>query len=72
MVNLRIPNAGGPGLLPGHGTINRSHMPQLRPVTAKQINKYLKNQTNCSLIGQCFYQGQEKVDVVTAQISGNL
>ena len=31
------PNAGGLDLIPGHGT--RSHMPQLRPGTAKEINK---------------------------------
>ena len=30
----------GPGSIPGQGT--RSHMPQLRPSTAKQINNFLK------------------------------
>ena len=30
-------NSGGPGLIPGRGT--RSHMLQLRPSTAKKINK---------------------------------
>ena len=31
------PNARGLGSIPGQGT--RSHMPQLRPGTAKEINK---------------------------------
>ena len=35
-LRLRIPNAGGLGSIPGQGT--RSHMPQLRPYAAKQIN----------------------------------
>ena len=30
------PNEGGPVSIPGQGT--RSHMPQVRPGTAKQIN----------------------------------
>ena len=37
---LCTPNAGGPDLIPGQGT--RSHMPQLRPSTAKLI--FLKSQ----------------------------
>ena len=32
-LRLHAPNAGDPGLIPGQGT--RSHMPQLRPGTAK-------------------------------------
>ena len=38
---LQAPNAGGPGLIPGGGTrsqkpqLKRSHMVQLRPITAK-------------------------------------
>ena len=37
-LRLPTPNAGDPDLTPGQGT--RSKMPQLRPSTAKQINKY--------------------------------
>ena len=32
-LRLHAPSAGGPGLIPGQGT--GSHMPQLRPGTAK-------------------------------------
>ena len=35
-LRLHAPNAGGPGLIPDQGT--RSHMLQLRPGIAKQIN----------------------------------
>ena len=35
---LHLPNAGSWDLIPGQGT--RSHMPQLKPGTAKYINKY--------------------------------
>ena len=38
-VVLCAPNAGGPGSIPGQG--KRSHMPQLRPGTDKEINKYI-------------------------------
>ena len=36
-LRFRAPQAGGPGSIPGQGTI--SHMPQLRPTGAKKINK---------------------------------
>ena len=32
-VRLRVSNVGGPGSIPGEGTV--SHMLQLRPITAK-------------------------------------
>ena len=40
-LRLRAPNAGGPGSIPGQGT--RSHMPQLRPGTAKTKNEHRKS-----------------------------
>ena len=36
-LRLRAPHAGSPDSIPGQGT--RSHMLQLRPGTAKQVNK---------------------------------
>ena len=35
-LRLRAPNAGSPGLIPGQGT--GSHMLQLKPSAAKEIN----------------------------------
>ena len=29
-LRLRTPNAGGPGLIPGQGTVNRPHVPQVQ------------------------------------------
>ena len=38
-LRLHAPNGGSPGSIPDQRT--RSHMPQLRPSAAKQINKNL-------------------------------
>ena len=38
-LGLRAPKAGGLGPITGQGT--RSHRPQLRPCTDKQMNKYI-------------------------------
>ena len=61
-LRLHAPNAGGPGLIPDQGT--RSHMLQLRPGIAKQINikkkkKTKKDWTGCSVeqghqLGDCY------------------
>ena len=39
-LRLCAPSTGGPGSIPGQET--RVCMPQLRPSTAKQINRYFK------------------------------
>ena len=46
-LRLCASNAGGPGSIPGQGTIShilqlRVHMLQLRPRTAKYINNFFK------------------------------
>ena len=39
-LRLHAPNSGGLGSVPGQGTINRTHPPQLRPGASKNIYIY--------------------------------
>ena len=41
-LRIHVANSGGLGLIPGQGT--RFNMPQLRSGTAKEIDKYFKNE----------------------------
>ena len=50
-LRLHTPSAGGPGSTLGRETINRSHMPQLRPSTAKQINIFKKERKKRNICG---------------------
>ena len=57
---LQAPNAGGPGLIPGGGTrsqkpqLKRSHMVQLRPITAKSLVQK-KKRTTCGFCDSFSY-----------------
>ena len=44
-LRLHAPNAGGLGSFPGQGTINRSHMPQLKILHAATKKKKIPHAT---------------------------
>ena len=54
-LRLQAPGAGGPGSIPGGGS--RSHMLQLRPCAAKQIDIHVKKKKRPGQRGDCTRSG---------------